>query len=310
MRNFLTVFCSLFVGFQCVGQHAEILRGASEFRKIVFENFEVNLQKIEKIRTKLDSSGLDTKDFYRFINNLNSVAKNLNKGSIKGRQYNINALKNSKMYRGIDEKELVTIIENLSLIYIPYFGIWEERYPHKIDVNSLRLKEIGQYGIEEGDRILHYHAMQSHLAELLFLSYDSIHISYNPFDFIIEKGKLFELVADSVHNSSNTLEYLFETYPKFKEDQLYDKVIFNCLGILFFRQFPHFNKKIKTIHKLLALDGEFIAGANYQTLMFDGPFPEIQEIDKKVERILKCGFVLKERIHEVGEYVVYKFGKI
>jgi hypothetical protein len=61
---------------------------------------------------------------------------------------------------------------------------------------------------------------------------------------------------------------------------------------------------------MLKPNGVCIAGANYQTPPFDGPFKEISAIDKKMERILKCGFELKERIYVENEYVVYTFSKV
>ncbi len=310
MTKFLFIVFLIFVSSCSFSQDKAILRGASEFRKTVLNHYLVNFQQVEKIRQKLDSLGVDNQDFERFCYHLNYISKNLYTGELAGRQYMVDMLKSNKAYKSLSEKELAIVIDNFEFIFLSKFGIWRERYPHKMDANSLRLKELSQYAINEGDRVLHFSAMKNHACEIMFLSYDSVQITHNPFKFEFKGSKIFDTISSERPNSSSSLVYLFDEFPKPIDNPLYDKVIFDCLGILFFRIYPNFKKKLNTIHELLAPDGELIVGANYQTLAFDGPFPEIGEIDKKISRILERGFELKERLYSENEYVVYKFRKV
>lgn len=269
-----------------------------------------NLQAVEKIRLRLDSIGVDDLEYERFIDYLYYVANNLYNGELKGRQYMVDNLKSNRSYQFLSEKEVAILIDNMELISIMAFGILEDRFPHKLDRKSLRLKEISQYGIKSGDRILHFSALNNRLGELLYLSYDSIQITFNPFRFRMESSKVFDVIASSGYKPSNSLGYIFEKFPKPVDNMFYDKVIFDCVGILFFTIYPDFKKKIKTIHNLLSTDGELIVGANYQTPPFEGPFHEISAIDKKMKRILDCGFELKEKVYSENEYIIYKFRKV
>ena len=300
----------MLVAITCFSQSANILKGTSEFRNIILNEYMINAQQIEKIRQKLDSISVTNHEFERFCYNLSFVSRNLDNDELRGRQYMVNALKSNPAYKNLTEKELIIVIDNFELIFLNKLGIWKERYPHKLDAKSLRLKEISQYGVTTGDRILHFSALNNHLCEILYLSYDSLQISYNPYRFEFKENKIFDAVSSKKQKPSSSLSYLLEEFPKPLNNQLYDKVVFECLGILFFRSFPNFKKKMKTIHKLLTPEGELIVSANYNTIMFDGPVPEISRIDKKIERILDRGFKLKERIFSENEYIVYKFSKV
>ncbi|MEM9544827.1 MAG: hypothetical protein AAGA77_02585 [Bacteroidota bacterium] len=290
-------------------QKAKIVKGASEFRRIIFEEYLVHVQKVEKIRLKLDSVVSSEKDFYRFCNNLNFVAKNITGDESKARQSSINALKTSEIYNSLDENELATLLESLQLIYISRFGIWNNRYPHQIDPNSLRLNEVSHYGIEDGDRVLHFSAFQNRLVELLYLSYDSLEVAFNPAPVDKIEDPIFDLISNG-DRSTNKLYYLFGEFSEVTDAPRFDKIVYDCLHHFFYRWFPDFKKKMKGIENLLAPNGELIIGTNFETMQFDRKIPDIQEIDRRVKRIMKCGFELKERIHAEGEYIVYRFKKI
>ena len=309
INKILLIITFVLFGTLSYGQHYNIIKGTSEFRNIILANHMVNLHKVEKIRRKLDSLGVNDKTFERFYYNLNYVSKNLYTGELDGRQYMVDALKSSIAYKNLSKDELATIIENFELIHVCRNGFWEERYPHNLDVNSLRIKEISQYGIRENDRILHFFARKNHVCEILYLSFDSIHITHNPYKFAIEENKIFETVSRDSPSHTRTISYSFEEKPSKKQEQLYDKIIFDCLGMLFLKYYPDLKKNMSIIHNILAPDGELIVGANYQTFMFDGQFPAIEEVDKRIKRILKHGFLLKERLYVENEYVVYKFVK-
>jgi len=299
----------MFIATTCISQSAKIFRGTTEFRNIIFDHYLIKIQQLERIRIKLDSVGVTDSEFDKMYNNLNYIAKNLYNGELSGRQYIINELNSSSAYKSLNKKELAIIIDNIELILLNRLGIWDKRHPHKLNVNSLRLKEISQYGVEEGERILHYHAYQNHLSEILYLSYDNLQIAYNPVVFVDKKSKVFDLVSSQIQKESSTLTYSLEEYPKLINNQFYDKVVFDCLGILFYDSYPNLNKRIRYINQLLAADGELIVSANYKTIKVDGGFPEISKLDKKIEKILDLGFKLKERIFSENEYIIYKFMK-
>lgn len=298
------------IATSCISQSAAVLKGTSQFRYVFLDHYLINLQQIEKLRVKLDEEGVTEKEFERFCFNLNYISDNLYSGKLVRRQYMVNALKFNPAYRSLNKKELAIFIDNLELLFLNKLGIWEERYPHKLNNASLRLKEISQYGVKSGDRVLHFQGLNNHLSEILHLSYDSIEVVYNPFKFEFRENKVFDIISTKIIKPSNSLSYLLDEFPKPINNKLYDKVVFECLGLLFFRVNPNFKKKMKTIYNLLEPEGELIVGTNYNTIMFDGPVPEISEIDKKIEKILDCGFELKERLASKNEYVVYKFVKV
>lgn len=291
------------------GQDREILKGTSELRRIVLENYAINVLQLDEIRAKLDSLSVTNEEFKWFCYNLGYVSSNLYTGNLEGRQYRVEWVKENKIFKGLSERELAIVIDNLELLDVPRTGFWEERYPHKINTNSVRLKEISNYNIEKGDRILHYNAGGNHLCDILYLSLDSIEITHHPFLYKTKDRKFFEVVSKNNGTSSNKLNYPITASAQLDINFKYDKIVFDGIGILFHRIYSNFSKNFKEIHTMLNDDGELIMSCNYYAPPFDGPFQEVKLIDEKIGRVLKLGFKLKEKIHVENEYLVYKFSK-
>lgn len=291
------------------GQDRNILKGATELRKIVLENYATNILQLEKIREKLDSLEVSDRDYEWFCHRLNYVSRNLYNEELRGRQSMVDLLKESKIYNALNESELATVIDNFELLSIPKTGIWNERYPHKIDVNSLRLKEISNFGVNKGDRILHFHAINNHLCEIYFLSYDSIDITHHPISYLTNERKLFEVISKEKGNSTSALNYPLTEHAKLDTDQKYDIIVFDALGVISYQRYEGFNKKFSQIRKMLKDDGELIISGNYFRPPFDGPFRDIDLIDEKTKRVTKLGFILKEKLYVENEFLTYKFIK-
>lgn len=290
-------------------QDPNILKGISELREIVFENYSINLKQIELIRQKLDSIDVDKKEFLYFTSQLNYVSKNLYSDELEGREFLISFLLESKAYKKLTEVQKAIVLDNTDLIYFILPGIWGERYPHKIDPHSIRLKEISNYGIKEGEEILHYKAFNNHLCDVLFLSFDSINISHYPVEFKWMDKKLFEMVGSCCTNETRKLNYPLVESSKL-DPRKYDKIIYDALGLLDLRRQTNLKYRFKEIYNLLDDEGELIISGNSFNSPFDGPFGSEKYIDSLIKKVMKFRFKLKERIFVEDEFVVYKFSKV
>lgn len=310
MRKAFFLFLSLFLMYGSLnGQDPKILKGVSELRKVVFEHYELNLKQVELIRQKLDSVGVTKKEFTYFASQLNYVSKHLHSEELEGREYLISFLLENKAYKKLTEVQRAIILENFDLICFTLPGVWDERYPHRINPNSIRLKEISNYNIKEGEDILHYQAFNNHLCDILLLSFDSINIAHYPLKFNWTDKSLFNMIDTCCSTDTRNINYPLSKSSKL-DDSKYDKIIYDAFGINDLRRTLSYKHRFKEIYQLLEDEGELIVSANAVQFGFDGPFDVEKYLDSVVEKILKYRFELKERIFSENEYVVYKFSKV
>ena len=218
-------------------------------------------------------------------------------------------VRESRIYQALNDSELAILIENFEFMSIGPTGIWTERYPHKIEVNSLRLKEVSQYGITKGDRILHFNASNNHLCEILYLSFDSIDIAHHPADYSSGEKELFQVVSAEANKESSRLNYPISSFSTLDTDQKYDKIVVNAFGALFYTDRSRLKYQLSIIHKMLKEEGELIVSSNNFNPTYEGPIEDITFIDREINKVLKYRYKLKEKIVVPNEYLVYKFIK-
>lgn len=307
MTRYLFVLLLFLIGQQLLGQKVEILKGASKFREIVFKEYGGSLQRIELIRERLDSLGVDNESFLVFCQTLSRLAYTL-RGDGHGIEILTSALKDHEVYMSLSDAEVNFILDNLELIFISRFQIWADRYPHKLNTHALRFEEMASYDVRQGERLLYFFPFNSRLCEILYLGMDGVHVDLHTGTEVMQNGGLSRIILDGKFNPKSRFGTVREKFPTPNEAVLYDKVVFDCLGKLFYSRFPEFKDCMKTIRNLLKPEGEFIASVNFESnTTFDGVGRGIEEMDKKVERILRQGFEIKERIYSEGKFVTYKF---
>lgn len=307
LKSNITLLILFIWSIVLVGQDRNILEGATEFRNILLKEYSGNLIQIEKLRRRLDSLGLGQEEFYEFRENLSYVRKRANHENSNAASQPLEVLLNNRVFNYLTEAEIELCIQNLALLYIPTNGIWEDRFPHKLKPNSLRFKRIAEYGIQNGDRIMHFEAPNSHLCEILFLSYDSLELIHYPIDFQEGCEHIFETVVKSKSAPAEALVYHLDSPPSVYSTRLVDKVIYDALPLLQDEKKKYFKKRIELIHKYLKEDGVLIIGANFDSISIDESIPNFRTLDKSIKKIVAHGFVFKERIIASGEYVVYTF---
>jgi hypothetical protein len=305
---FIIVIC-FSISQSSIGQDRNLLKGVSEFREIVLRNYSLNIMQLEAVRSKLDSLGVDESEFKRFCFQLRYIFRNIYNEEQKNRKAYMRLVRESRIYQSLNDSEIAIIIENFELMSIAPTGIWSERYPHKIDANSLRLKEVSQYGIKKGDHILHFSASRNHLCEILYLSFDSIDITHHPAEYSSREKELFQVVFDGGRRESSKLNYPMSSLSRLDTDQKYDKIVVNAFGVLLYADRSRFKYQLSQIFKMLKEEGELILSANNFNPTYEGPVEDITFIEREINRMLKYGFKLKEKLISENEYLVYKLIK-
>jgi len=305
----LLIALALLKSVHLCGQYQEAIKGASKFREIILESFKVEIQKIEGLKRKMDSLGISEQDFHTSCRHLYYVKRSIDKNISASTEYIYRVLINSEAYNAWDDNDLNLLLNNMDLISLSQLKLFDSRYPHRLNPASKTLKEIAHFGVEKGDKVLHYLARPTYLGALAYLSYDSIEVAYNSALKEFKPDRILDAIANGGKNPSSNLRYVFGQYPVTEKNILYDKIIFECAGMLFYARNDFLKRNFKNIYKILAAGGEVIISGNYDNPPFDGEFREIEEIEKKLKKVLKYGFEIKERIFKEGEFMVYKLKK-